>query len=33
MAGKAELMLLAQDGDEAAEALMRWQRELLGLKG
>jgi ribonuclease D len=33
IASKAELMALAQDGEEAAEALMRWQRELLGLKG
>lgn len=32
IASKAELMALAQDGDEAAAALMFWQRELLGLK-
>ncbi len=33
IASKAELMSLAQDGHEAAAALMHWQRELLGLKG
>ena len=33
IASKAELMALAQDGDEAAAALMYWQRELLGLRG
>jgi len=33
IASKAELLALAQDGEEAAAALMRWQRELLGLKG
>ena len=32
IASKAELMSLAQDGHPAAEAMMHWQRELLGLK-
>jgi hypothetical protein len=33
MAGKVELKVPALDAEETAEALIRWQRELLGLKG